>query len=59
MADDYAKRLHIGEVECRRLMADVLNGIACKGAAPYLNIAFCEYLNISVCPQTEKGQVCA
>uniref|UniRef100_A0A1X7VI80 alpha-mannosidase n=1 Tax=Amphimedon queenslandica TaxID=400682 RepID=A0A1X7VI80_AMPQE len=56
VADDYAKRLHIGEVECRSVMATVLNDLAAKGAnAPKMNLSFCEYLNISVCPVTEGG----
>uniref|UniRef100_A0A1X7VJH7 Alpha-mannosidase n=1 Tax=Amphimedon queenslandica TaxID=400682 RepID=A0A1X7VJH7_AMPQE len=56
VANDYAKRLHIGEVECRSVMATVLNDLAAKGAnAPKMNLSFCEYLNISVCPVTEGG----
>uniref|UniRef100_A0A1X7VKL5 Alpha-mannosidase n=1 Tax=Amphimedon queenslandica TaxID=400682 RepID=A0A1X7VKL5_AMPQE len=56
VADDYAKRLHVGEVECRSVMATVLNDLAAKGAnAPKMNLSFCEYLNISVCPVTEGG----
>ncbi|XP_019848841.1 PREDICTED: lysosomal alpha-mannosidase-like [Amphimedon queenslandica] len=56
VADDYARRLHIGEVECRSVMATVLNDLAAKGAnAPKMDLSFCEYLNISVCPVTEGG----
>ena len=39
-------------------MATVLNDLAAKGAnAPQMNLSFCEYLNISVCPVTEGGDV--
>ena len=58
VADDYAKRLHVGEVECRSVMATVLNDLAAKGTnAPKMDLSFCEYLNISVCPVTEGGDV--
>ena len=58
VADDYAKRLHIGEVECHSVMATVLNDLAAKGTnAPKMDLSFCEYLNISVCPVTEGGDV--
>ena len=39
-------------------MAAVLNDLAAKGAnASKMNLSFCEYLNISVCPVTEGGDV--
>uniref|UniRef100_A0A1X7U3R1 Alpha-mannosidase n=1 Tax=Amphimedon queenslandica TaxID=400682 RepID=A0A1X7U3R1_AMPQE len=56
VADDYAKRLHVGEVECRSVIATVLNDLAAKGSnVPKMDLSFCEYLNISVCPVTEGG----
>ena len=58
VANDYAKRLHIGEVECRSVIATVLNDLAAKDTnTPKMNLSFCEYLNISVCPVTEGGDV--
>ena len=58
VADDYAKRLHVGEVECRSVMATVLNDLAAKGTnTPKMDLRFCEYLNVSVCPVTEGGDV--
>ena len=58
VADDYAKRLHVGEVECRSVMATVLNDLAVKGTnTPKMDLRFCEYLNVSVCPVTEGGDV--
>ena len=58
VANDYAKRLHIGEVECRSVMSTVLNDLAAKDSnTPKMNLSFCEYLNISVCPVTEGGDV--
>lgn len=57
VADDYAKRLHIGEVECRDLMSAAFNIMAVKGGPSNVNFTFCEYLNISICPISETGEV--
>ena len=57
MANDYAKRLHIGEVECRDVMSTALNNLAVKKDAKAMDLKFCEYLNISVCPHSETGNV--
>ena len=57
VADDYAERLHIGQVECQEVMATVLNDLFVKTNAPKMDLSFCEYLNISVCPITESGNV--
>ena len=56
MADDYAKRLHIGQVECQELIQDVVGGYITKisGAKPP-KFEFCEKLNISVCNITENN----
>ena len=57
VADDYAERLHIGQVECQEVMSTVLNDLFVKTNAPKMDLSFCEYLNISVCPITESGNV--
>ena len=57
VADDYAKRLHIGEVECRGVMSAAFNIIAVKDGPSNVNFTFCEYLNISICPVSETGEV--
>ena len=57
VANDYAKRLHIGEVECRDVMSKTLNTLAVKKHAKTMDLKFCEYLNISVCPPSETGNV--
>ena len=56
VADDYAKRLHIGQVECEMLTEDVATTfMRLKTLSKPPKVTFCEYLNISVCPVTEKG----
>ena len=60
MADDYAKRLHIGQVECQELISDVVTGLASqktKSQNKVLRFEFCENLNISVCNITESDNV--
>ena len=57
VADDYAKRLHAGQVECTQLMHKALNKLATKPGSPSLQLQSCEYLNISVCPATETNSV--
>nr|XP_058950817.1 lysosomal alpha-mannosidase-like isoform X1 [Pocillopora verrucosa] len=55
VADDYAKRLAIGAVECQELVGDVLNKLKVKN--PEIKpptLTFCDHLNVSVCPLTEK-----
>lgn len=55
VADDYAKRLAIGAAECQVLVGNVLNKLGVKN--PEIKpptLTFCDYLNISVCPLTEK-----
>ncbi|XP_065912002.1 lysosomal alpha-mannosidase-like isoform X1 [Dysidea avara] len=53
VADDYAKRLHIGQVECEQLVQQSIGEMSRKSSsvAP-LKLETCEYLNISVCPPT-------
>ena len=59
VAYDYALRLHIGQVECETLIADVVGAIVSnKSGAPPPQFQSCEYLNISICPTTEEGNVC-
>ena len=56
MADDYAKRLHIGQVECQDLIQDVVGGyISEKSGIKPPKFVFCENLNISVCNITETS----
>lgn len=58
VTDDYARRLHIGEVECREVISTALNTIMMEGNVPKVEWAFCEYLNISACPYSEiSGKV--
>ena len=58
VAYDYATRLHIGQVECETLIADVAGAYASnKSGAPPPKFHSCEYLNISICPTTEQGNV--
>ena len=58
VADDYAKRLHIGEVECRQVISTSLNTQLNNGNGEKMDLKFCEYLNISACPSSESGNVC-
>ena len=59
VAYDYAKRLHIGQVECETLIQDVAGAfIAEKSDSPAPDFQSCEYLNVSICPATEQGNVC-
>ena len=52
-------RLHIGQVECEVLVADVVGAhVTNKSGAPAPKFKSCEYLNISICPTTELGNVC-
>ena len=58
VADDYAKRLHIGQVECETLIQDIAGAyVSSKSGAPPPKFQSCEYLNISICPATEQGNV--
>ena len=57
MANDYAKRLHIGEVECHDVISKTINDLAVRKNAKAMDLKFCEYLNISVCPPSESGNV--
>ena len=56
MADDYAKRLHMGSVECQTLVQDVVGTIMSMETAGVTppSMIFCEYLNVSLCPAVEK-----
>lgn len=58
VTNDYAKRLHIGEVECQQVMSASLNAMMKKGDSPKVDLAYCDYLNLSVCPYSEiSGKV--
>lgn len=58
VADDYAKRLSIGQRECERLVADVAsNYISGKSGIVAPSFQTCELLNVSICPATELGGV--
>ena len=54
VADDYAKRLHMGQVQCQQLISDVIVSYASSKTGTTLpDFQFCEYLNISICPASE------
>lgn len=58
VADDYAKRLSIGQMECAALVADIAGAyISEKSSSAPPNFQSCEYLNISICPATAQGNV--
>ena len=58
VADDYAKRLHIGQVECETVIADIAGTfIAEKSGSTPPQFQSCELLNVSICPATEQGNV--
>ena len=55
VANDYAMRLHIGQVECQSVISSSLNKLVPKPSSGPLQWSFCEYLNISVCPASETN----
>ena len=56
VANDYAKRLHIGQVECETLVQDVAGAyVSSKSDSTTPDFHSCEYLNVSICPTTEHG----
>ena len=57
VANDYAMRLHLGQVSCETLISSALNILTLKqGHTKSLKTwRFCEYLNISICPESESG----
>lgn len=58
VADDYAKRLSIGQMECETLVADVAGAyVSGKSGSPPPNFQTCGLLNVSVCSLTEDGNV--
>ena len=58
MANDYAKHLHIGAVDCHGVIADgVGQFLVSNSTAELPEIERCEYLNISICPATETNNV--
>ena len=58
MADDYAKRLSIGQMECAALVADVAGAyMSEKSSSSLPSFQSCEYLNVSICPVTVPGNV--
>lgn len=56
VANDYAKRLHMGQAECTDLMGQAISKLAARDSAT-LDFQYCEYLNISVCAATQNGSV--
>ena len=58
MADDYAKMLHIGELECSEVISAALNVLLVSDKEEKMDFDFCGYLNISACPSSESGNVC-
>ena len=59
VADDYAQRLHLGQVECQELITDVIEGHLSDKMheAQPPKLQFCENLNITVCNVTETNNV--
>ncbi len=59
VANDYAKHLHIGAVDCYGVIAEAAGQLLTTGESSDLpEIERCEYLNISVCPASETNNVC-
>ena len=58
VADDYAKQLHIGGMECNEVVSAALSSLIVKNKRDKIDLKFCEYLNISACPSSESGNVC-
>ena len=55
VANDYAKRLHMGQVECETVISDIAGEfMAGKSGGAQPSLKYCEYLNISVCPSSES-----
>jgi len=58
VADDYAKRLHRGQVNCTDLMQEVTGEfMASKSGGAKPMISYCEYLNVSACRSSEGNSV--
>lgn len=58
VANDYAKRLSIGQHECESLIADVATSyISQRSGSSPPPLEACEQLNVSICPVTERGGV--
>ncbi|XP_043940666.1 lysosomal alpha-mannosidase [Protopterus annectens] len=51
VADDYAKRLTVGWLQCQVLVSNALSSLS----GSKQNFVFCNKLNISVCPLTESA----
>ena len=54
VANDYARRLHIGQTACYSSINDSLNSLIYGPSNLVFNFQFCEYLNISSCEHTKK-----
>jgi lysosomal alpha-mannosidase len=54
VADDYAKQLHKGIVECQEAVADGINQLS-NSSTP-VDYKFCNLLNISQCEHTENNR---
>ncbi|XP_065891997.1 lysosomal alpha-mannosidase-like [Dysidea avara] len=51
VANDYAKRLHIGQVECEGVISQTISDMIKRyNGSSTLSLETCEYLNVSVCP---------
>jgi lysosomal alpha-mannosidase len=57
VADDYAMRLHLGQVSCENVIASGLNILTSRHGhiESSKTWKFCEYLNISICSESESG----
>jgi len=58
VANDYAKHLHIGAVDCHGVIADAVGQfITSQSSSQPPVMENCDYLNISICPATETNNV--
>ena len=55
VADDYARRLHIGQGKCYALLNDAFNLMINDSPSLKYNLGFCEYLNVSSCLQIQNA----
>ena len=56
VANDYAMRLHIGQISCQHLMKGALNTLINGPSTIVFDFEFCEYLNISSCAHIQDSE---
>ena len=58
VANDYAKRLSIGQAECEALVGDVAGAyVSGKSGSTPPKFQMCPLLNVSICSVAEDGNV--